>query len=87
MTEEEKAVFECMEDEKNVFDGQYEELDDDFLAELNEGAPAMESTLVKPPVLGHEDLEPLEEEKEDPESMMLPDYKEKMADVIAMLDK
>ena len=42
MNVEEKAVFECLEDETNIFAGAYEELDDDFLTALNEGAPAME---------------------------------------------
>jgi len=31
MSLEEKAVFDCLEDEKNVFAGAYDELDDDFL--------------------------------------------------------
>jgi hypothetical protein len=37
MTEEEKAVFECLEDDVNVFAGAYEELGDDFLDMLNGG--------------------------------------------------
>jgi len=50
MTTEEKAVFDCMEDEKNVFDGAYEELDDDFLLMLNDGKPALEQIkAMKPP--------------------------------------
>ena len=31
MDEEEKAVFDCLEDDKNVFAGAYEELDDNIL--------------------------------------------------------
>lgn len=37
MTEEEKAVFLCMEDPV----GEYEELEDDFLLLANEGKPAL----------------------------------------------
>ena len=37
MNEEEKAVFDCLEDEKNVFAGAYEDLDDDFISMLNDG--------------------------------------------------
>ena len=43
MNQEEKAVFECLEDEQNVFAGAYEELDDDFITMLNDGQPMMHS--------------------------------------------
>lgn len=42
MNDEEKAVFECMNDEQNVFAGAYEELEDDFILMLNDGKPALE---------------------------------------------
>ena len=91
MTEEEKAVFDCMEDEKNVFDNQYEELDDDFLLALNENKPAMEQ--VKnvhklPPT--QKELDAIEEAKNEDLGAfenMIPNYKERMADVIGMLDQ
>lgn len=38
MTEEEKAVFTCLEDDN----GEYDELEDDFLMLANEGKPALE---------------------------------------------
>lgn len=43
MTPEEKAVFQCLEDEEFVDDGdaEYEELEDDFLLLANEGKPAL----------------------------------------------
>jgi hypothetical protein len=37
MTVDEKAVFECLEDEQLVHEGAYEELDDDFIMMLNDG--------------------------------------------------
>ena len=37
MTEEEKAVFECLEDDVNVFQDAYEDLGDDFMDMLNGG--------------------------------------------------
>ena len=90
MNAEEKAVFECMNDEINVFEGAYEELEDDFINMLNDGKPALQFVDPAPP-------KPKEEEKEEEgnndgpvgffEENMLPDYKERMADVIAMLDK
>ena len=91
MNEEEKAVFGCLEDEKNVFDGAYEEFDDDFMMMLNDGKPALElaKDMEKPPMLdpNHENagVEIIQPEIEH--EMMIPNYKEKMADVIAMLDK
>ena len=53
MTEEERAVFDCLEDEKNVFDGNYDALDDDFIMMLNDGKPALEQfkDLQRPPIL------------------------------------
>lgn len=43
MTTEEKAVFQCLEDEELSHDseGVYEELEDDFLLLANEGKPAL----------------------------------------------
>lgn len=91
MTVEEKAVFDCLEDDVNVFKGAYEELDDDFLLMLNDGKPALELTNKPPPSLGvsnHENagVEIIKEEDAE-HPMMLPNYKDRMADVIAMLDK
>jgi hypothetical protein len=97
MHEEEKAIFDCMEDEVNVFADAYEELDDDFILQMNNGKPALELIhdakyvdLDKP---AHEN-EGIIIVKDDPENkneidhpMMIDNYKEKMADVIAMLDK
>lgn len=37
MHEEEKAVFDCLEDEENVFANAYEELEDDFILMMNDG--------------------------------------------------
>jgi hypothetical protein len=94
MNEEEKAVFDCLEDEKNVFEGAYEELDDDFLLMLNDGKPALEHINKPPPMLdpnhenaGVEVFDDKEESKEMDHPMMIPNYKEQMKDVIAMLDK
>ena len=92
MNEEEKAVFECMEDEQNVHEGAYDEFDDDFMMMLNDGKPALElaKEMKPPPMLdpSHENagVEILEPEVVEHE-MMIPNYKEKMQDVIAMLDK
>ena len=92
MNEEEKAVFDCMEDEQNVHEGAYEEFDDDFMMMLNDGKPALElaKEMKPPPILDptHENagVEIIEPEVVEHE-MMIPNYKEKMADVIAMLDK
>ena len=60
---------------------------------LNEGKPALElaKEMEKPPILdpNHENagVEVIENEPEMDHEMMIPNYKEKMADVIAMLDK
>lgn len=83
MDEEEKAVFNCLEDDQNVFAGAYEELDDDFLLMLNDGKPALEP-------VRREFLQPQKEEQPpeyDEDEGMIPNYKERMAHVIAMLDK
>jgi hypothetical protein len=37
MNPEEKAVFECLEDDVNVFAGAYDDLEDDFMMTLNGG--------------------------------------------------
>ena len=83
MNEEEKAVFDCMEDEQNVHEGAYDEFDDDFMMMLNDGKPALElaKDMKPPPILDptHENagvviMEPEENEHE----MMIPNYKEKM---------
>jgi hypothetical protein len=86
MNEEEKAVFGCLEDEKNVFAGAYEELDDDFLLMLNDGQPALEQVKKEHPDHDNAGVEVIEEEPEEENAhpMMIPNYKEKMADVIAM---
>jgi hypothetical protein len=86
MNVEEKAVFECLEDEQLVHEGAYEELDDDFILMLNDGKPAVElaKEMKPPPMLdpSHENagVEIIEEAEHE---MMIPNYKEKMADVIA----
>jgi len=91
MTTEEKAVFDCLEDDKNVFDGAYEELDDDFLLMLNDGKPALEHVNKPPPMLdsNHENagVEVLKADEEEEHPMMIANYKDQMKDVIAMLDK
>ena len=93
MNVEEKAVFDCLEDEKLVHEGAYEELDDDFILMLNDGKPALElaSEMKPPPMLdaNHDNagVEVVKDEDLEDHGMMIPNYKEKMADVIAMLDK
>lgn len=42
MDDEEKAVFDCLEDEENVFANAYDELEDDFILMMNDGKPALE---------------------------------------------
>lgn len=86
MNQEERAVFDCLEDENNINAENYEELDDDFLLMLNDGKPALEKVTIHEqiPVQKPEEKKAAEE-FEHP--MMIPNYKEKMADVIAMLDK
>lgn len=89
MTEEEKAVFECLEDDVNVFAGAYEELGDDFLDMLNGGQPALE-LIGEAPKPEHDNAGVIVVEDEGPPTehpMMIENYKEKMADVIAMLAK
>jgi hypothetical protein len=84
MNPEEKAVFECLEDDVNVFAGAYDDLEDDFMMTLNGGQPALE--LINMPKEKHENEGIIiVEEAEHP--MMIENYKEKMADVIAMLAK
>ena len=85
MNDEEKAVFDCLEDEQLVHEGAYEELDDDFILMLNDGQPAIElAKEMKPPMLDptHENAG-VEVVKDEAHEMMIPDYKERMADVIA----
>ena len=84
MDEEEKAVFNCLEDEQNVFAGAYEELDDDFLLMLNDGKPALEPVQRE---FGKPEKKDEVPEMMDDNEMMIPNYKERMAHVIAMLDK
>lgn len=55
MTQDEKEVFDCMQDE----DGDYEELEDDFLLMANEGKPALQED--------EKDEEKGQEENEDQE--------------------
>ena len=90
MTEEEKAVFDCLEDDVAVFAGAYDDLQDDFMLMLNGGKPALEliNNMPKPK---HENDGIIIVEDEGPATaehpMMIENYKEKMADVIAMLAK
>ena len=53
MNVEEKAVFDCLNDEQNVFADAYDELEDDFVLMLNEGKPALEqiNQMNQPPML------------------------------------
>ena len=86
MNPEERAVFDCMEDENNINAETYEELDDDFILMLNEGKPALEKVTIQEQIpVPKPEEEKAAEEFDHP--MMIPNYKEKMADVIAMLDK
>lgn len=95
MDEEEKAVFDCLEDEENVFNNAYDELEDDFILMMNGGKPALELIDQPPPDLDkpvgeNEGVVVIEDKPGDaPVDMpgMIENYKEKMADVIAMLDK
>ena len=93
MTVEEKAVFDCLEDDLNVIAGAYDELDDDFLLMLNDGMPALEdiAKLQQPPMLDaeHENagVVIIEDDENEVNPLMIPNYKEQMAGVIAMLDK
>jgi hypothetical protein len=86
MNEEERAVFDCLEDDVNVFAGAYEDLEEDFMMTLNGGQPALE-LITEFPKEKHENegLIIVEEDAQHP--MMIENYKEKMADVIAMLAK
>lgn len=94
MNDEEKAVFDCLQDEQNVFANAYDELEDDFIMMLNDGKPALEQIkeMEPPPMLDadHDNAGVVvlkDDEADLMEDMMIPNYKEKMADVIAMLDK
>ena len=90
MTEEEKAVFDCMEDDVNVFAGAYEDLGDDFLDMLNGGQPALEQIGAAPKPKHENEGVIVVDTTEGPPTehpMMIENYKEKMADVIAMLAK
>lgn len=95
MNVEEKAVFDCLNDEQNVFADAYEELEDDFILMLNDGKPALEqiNQINRAQILNdnHENagVEIIQGEPEDGimAQNMIPNYKEKMKEVIAMLDK
>lgn len=89
MNEEEKEVYQTLTDEKNAV---YEELNDDFVLMLNGGLRGVE--LIK-----EEEVEE-EEEGENAgvivasgddntpiDNPLIPNYKEKMASVIAALDR
>jgi hypothetical protein len=83
MNEEEKAINDCMNDDLNVFEGAYDELEDDFVLMLNEGKPALEQikAMGPPPILNsqHENagVEVLKEEDDGVmNSNMIPNYKE-----------
>ena len=103
MNEDEKEVFEAMQDEAN--DEKFEEIEDDFVLMLNGGLPAIQ--------LDEEEEKAEVDEAEDDqivegpnknnntgvmvvsddgpmggiENPLIPNYKEKMADIIALLDK
>ena len=103
MNDEEKAIFDVL-DNANIHnhqevtigvEGDYEELDDDFILALNGGVPALE-LIDKEPKTKHntindeagmliEDLPPVA--GKDDEGGMIDNYKERMADVIAQLEK
>jgi hypothetical protein len=90
MTEEEKAVFMCMEDDVNVFAGAYDDLGDDFLDMLNGGAPALEMIGAAPKPKHDNEGIIVVDTTEGPSAehpMMIENYKEKMANVIEMLAK
>jgi len=68
-----------------VHEGAYEELDDDFILMLNDGKPAIElAKEMKPPMLDatHENAG-VEVVKDEDHELMIPDYKERMTDIIA----
>lgn len=91
MNADEREVFECLEDEVNVFNGAYETLPDNFMELLNGGV------IEEKPQLNFEEVEENKQliriddkEEEGPmgaHPMMIANYKEKVADVVAMLDK
>ena len=85
MNEEEKAVFDCLEDDVNVFAGAYDDLEEDFMLTLNGGQPALELITEMPKERHENEGIIVVEEVEHP--MMIENYKERMADVIAMLAK
>ena len=100
MNEEEKAVFDVLENEQQVGAGEDDELGDDFVLMLNGGVPALELIEGDPsgPVNEAHDnqgvivLDEVLKDTPDGEGLanhpgMLPNYKERMAGVIAMLDK
>ena len=91
MNADEREVFDCLEDEVNVFNDAYETLPDNFMELLNGGA------IEEKPQLNYEEVEENKnvirfDDKEDggpmgSHPMMIHNYKEKVADVVAMLDK
>jgi hypothetical protein len=94
MNDEEKAVFDCLEDTENVFANAYDELEEDFMLILNDGKPALELIDQVPvdldkPVGENEGIIVVEDKPGEEGQMpgMIENYKEKMADVIAMLDR
>ena len=91
MTPDEREVFECLEDEENIFNDAYETMPDNFMELLNGGV--IEEKPINEDVEENKQLIRIEdEEKEDAgplgnHPMMLANYKERVADVVAMLDK
>ena len=94
MTPDEREVFECLEDEENIFNDAYETMPDNFMELLNGGV--IEEKPINEDFEENKNLIRLEdEEKEDAKlnnplnshPMMLANYKERVADVVAMLDK
>jgi hypothetical protein len=91
MNPDEREVFECLEDEVNIFNDAYETLPDNFMELLNGGVIEDKPQLNFEEVEENKALLRIEDtEEEGPmggHAMMIANYKEKVADVVAMLDK
>lgn len=88
MTEDERAVFDCLEDEVNVMAGAYEELEDDFMAILNGGALNVNENY-NTEAEENKKVIHIKDEKNGLEShpMMIGNYKEKVAHLVEQLEK
>ena len=97
MNDDEKEVFNLMEDELNIKE-ETGAIDDDFILMLNGGIPALEHVAAEKKRRANASGEDntgvivFSDENAPPESvgehpMMIPNYKEKMAGVIALLEK